>query len=82
MAADTPLPPLSPEALKQAIAQTLSTSVDVPAGHRAALVTYVDTDRARIALATRINDTWSVELLADHEWTGDNTAGAIIKATW
>lgn len=73
---------LSADALKKAIADTLGTSVDVPAGHRAALVTYVDTAKARIALATRVNDIWSVELLADHAWTGDNQAGVIIKATW
>jgi hypothetical protein len=73
---------LSTDALKKAIAETLATSTDVPAGHRAALVTYVDTTKARIALATRINDTWSVELLADHAWTGANTAGVVVKATW
>lgn len=73
---------LSPDALKQAIAQTLNTSVDIPAGHRAALVTCIDTNQAKIALATRLDDTWSVELLADHSWTGDNQAGILVRATW
>lgn len=73
---------LTPDALKKAISESLATSIDVPAGHRAALVTYVDTNRARIALATKVNDVWSVELLAEHTWTGGNQAGVVAKATW
>lgn len=69
-------------AIKAHVAAALATDTDIPAGHRGALVSVIDMDKASIAIATKVNDHWEVEIVAEHKWTGDNAAGAIIKATW
>lgn len=71
-----------PDDIKKAIADDLNTDITIPNGHKAALVTMVNTDKAELAFATKVNDHWSVELIGDHTWTGDNKAGFISKVTW
>lgn len=72
----------SPDDVKKAITDALNTDITIPEGHRAALVTFVNTDKAELAFAQKINDQWSVELVADHNWTGGNDVGFISKVTW
>lgn len=74
--------PLSPDAIKAAVASALSQDVNIPAGHRGALVTLANLDHMSIAMATRVGDNWFVELTGSHEWTGDNQIGVISKLTW
>lgn len=74
--------PLSPEKIKAAVASALANDPDIPAGHRGALVLVANTDQVEVALATRIRDGWTVDLVAAHEWTGDNQIGIVSKMTW
>jgi len=60
----------------------LSTDVTIPDGHRGALVTFTNTNMVEVALATKLNEHWSVDFVASHAWTGDNEVGAISKITW
>lgn len=73
---------LSPEAIKSAVQTLLETDPTIPAGDRGALVVFANTDRAEIALATRITDGWTVDLVASHAWTGDTQVGVISRLTW
>lgn len=72
----------SPDQIRDSIAKALDTDITIPSGHRGALVTMITDDGAQLAVATRINDNWSVELAGKHEWTGDNQVGFISKITW
>lgn len=72
----------SPDAIKAAVQQALAHDPSIPPGHRAALVTVVNTDKAEVVLATRLADGWSAQIIASHEWTGDTQAGVTIKGTW
>lgn len=72
----------STDQIKQAIQQNLNTDINVPDGHKAALVTFINTDKAELAFAIKVNDKWSVDLIASHEWTGNNEVGVISKVTW
>lgn len=73
----------SAEEIKKAISESLSTDISVPAGHKGALVTMITSSGAQLAVATRVNDKWSVELIGKHDWSGDdNTIGLISKLTW
>ena len=71
-----------PDEIKKAISDDLKTDITVPDGHKVALVTFVNTDKIEVALATKIDEHWSVELLANHSWSGNNQIGAISKLTW
>ena len=42
----------------------------------------INNDKAEIALAYKVNNSWSVDLLAQHDWTGGNQVGLISKLTW
>ncbi len=70
------------DSIKKAIINDLQTDVSIPDGHRGALITFINTSKAEIALATKINAHGSVDLIAQHEWTGDSEVGAISKITW
>ena len=70
------------DSIKHAIESDLNTDVTVPDGHKVALVTFINSDKAEIALATKLSDHWSVQLIANHSWTGDNQVGVISKITW
>lgn len=70
------------DSIKTAIAKELSTNINIPDNHRAAMVAYIDNDKAQIALASKINDRWRVELIGEHEWIGDNKVGAIVTGSW
>lgn len=72
----------SPEEVKQKIQEALNQDVHIPDGHRAALVTFINTDRAEAAFAVKVKDSWHIELLASHSWTGQNEVGVINKLTW
>lgn len=68
--------------IKKAIQEALETDVTIPSGHRAALVTLINEDKAEIALAYKVNNNWSVDLIGQHDWTGNNDLGLISKITW
>lgn len=72
----------SPDDIKKAVLADLTQDVTVPEGHKAALVTFFNTDKAEVAFATKLSDHWDVQLIASHTWTGDNQIGAISKITW
>lgn len=72
----------SPEELKQKISEDLSTDISVPPGHKVAIVSIINGDKAEIALAAKFNEHWQVKLLESHEWTGNNEIGFISKVTW
>lgn len=72
----------TPDTIKKAIEDSLNTDISIPAGHKGALITMITDSGAQLAVATRINDNWSVELTGTHEWTGDNQVGFISKVTW
>lgn len=71
-----------PDSIRKAITEDLNHDITIPDGHRGALVTFINTDKAEIALATKINEHWRVELIGSHEWTGNNEIGLISKVTW
>lgn len=70
------------DSIKKAISDDLKTDLTIPNDHKGALIMFVNTNKVEVALATKINNHWSVDLLAQHEWTGDNEIGAISKITW
>lgn len=71
-----------PEEIKSAIAKSLATDVTVPDNHKVALVTFINNDKMELAVATKFNDNWNVELFGEHEWKGNNKVGFISKMTW
>lgn len=74
--------PFDEDTIKSAIAKSLSTDITIPDNHKVALVTFININKAELALATRINSNWSVELIGSHSWSGNNEAGFISKMTW
>lgn len=68
--------------IKAAVAKDLNTDITIPSGHKGAVVLFVDTTGARIALATKVKDNWDVELKGEHDWTGNNDVGVVSKITW
>lgn len=74
--------PLTPDSIKNVVKQHLDQAVDVPEGHKGALVTVVNTDKVDVALATKVNQHWTVNIIGSHEWTGDSQIGVINKITW
>jgi hypothetical protein len=73
---------MDPEDIKKQISDLLSQDITIPDGHKGALVTFVNLDKVEVALATKVTNTWSVELVASHDWTGGNSAGVMSKYTW
>ncbi len=76
------MPIFDEDSIKKAIQSSLESDITIPADHRAALVTLINNDKAEIALAYKVNNNWSVDLLAQHDWTGGNQVGLISKLTW
>jgi len=76
------MPVFDADSIKKIITADLNTDITIPSDHRAALVTFINNDKAEVALAYKINDNWSVDLIAQHEWTGNNDVGFISKITW
>jgi len=72
----------SPESVKAAVSQMLAQSVTIPDGHQGALVTFANLDHIDVALATKIKEGWSVELIGSHAWTGENQLGVTSTVTW
>lgn len=73
---------LSTSAIEKEIQALLDNDPTIPEGHRGALVVYANTTMAEVALATRVTDGWTVDLVASHSWTGDNQIGVISRMTW
>lgn len=71
-----------PDEIKKAVAEKLATDITIPDNHKVALVTFINNDKAEVAIATKVNDNWSVDLLGSHSWTGENKIGFISKMTW
>jgi hypothetical protein len=76
------LRPLSPEALKAHVVDLLAQQPNIPSSHHGALVAVVNLDYIQIAVATKLNDTWSVQLTGTQAWTGDRTIEGQIRGTW
>lgn len=73
----------SPQEIKKTVADHLDTDLTIPGHHRTAIVTFINNDKAEIAIANKlVDDHWDVELIANHTWTGDNEIGFISKITW
>jgi len=72
----------SPDAIKKAISDALNTDINIPSGHKGALVAMVTETGTQLAIAAKVNDKWSVELTGKHSWSGDNQVGFISKVTW
>lgn len=67
----------------KAIAQkSLNEDINIPDNHKGALVTVVNTDKVEIVSAIKINDHWTAEIVASHQWTGSNDIGFVNKVTW
>lgn len=70
----------SPEALDHIVASTLPV---LPTGHTRAIVGGVDRQGAQVvAKFTFQDDHWQVEAAAQHQWSGANTVGARVIASW
>lgn len=72
----------SQDKIKKSITDSLNTDISIPSGHKGALVTMITDQGAQLAVATKVNEHWSVELTGKHEWTGDNQVGFISRVTW
>jgi hypothetical protein len=64
------------------IKEKLNTDINIPDGHKGALITYINNNRAELAIATKINEHWQVNLIGSHDWTGGNEVGFLSKVTW
>ena len=69
----------TPEAL-QAIIQKLPP--DAADGKTHTLVGTVDSNGVQVALAMKFSDTWTVQGVFQHDWSGDNAAAAKIIGRW
>jgi hypothetical protein len=76
------VPLFSPEEVKKKIQETLNQDVSIPDNHKAALVTFINSDKAEAAFAIKVQDNWHIELIASHSWTGENEVGVLNKITW
>lgn len=73
----------TPQELRDEIQKTLNSSVTIPAGHRGAFVTYVDDAGVRVAVATKIGDTWQVSgTLGWHDHQDGLNYGINVMKTW
>jgi hypothetical protein len=77
-----PLSPLSPTALKAHVVTLLEQDGTIPVGHQGALVAVVNLDHVQITIATRVGDSWTVQLTARKQWQGDAKIEGTIKTTW
>ena len=79
---------LSLGVLKQAVTDALNTDVTIPAGHRGAVVTFLNGDHVQVALATRLLDdvgghvTWDVEGTVAKTYDGPWSVGVLNKVTF
>ncbi len=81
----TPLFPtsgLSADALKSAVSDFLNQEAVVPDGHTGALVAVVNLNRVDVALATKIADNWTINVVGSHAWSGENQFSVLSKTTW
>ncbi len=74
--------PFDQETIKKVIEENLSLDINIPDDHKVALVTFINTDKAEVALATKINNRWSIDIIGSHSWSGNNEIGFISKLTW
>lgn len=73
----------TPDELKKAVSDTLNSSVSIPSGHRGAVVAFVDDAGLRIAVATKIGDSWTVGSMVQwHDHEDGLSVGATIMKTW
>ena len=52
----------------------------IPESSTAAVVAVVDLNGARLAAMAKIGADWEAQVYLDHEWSGDNQAGA--RVVW
>lgn len=70
------------EALNAAVQKALSAPDAVPDGHKAALVTAVDSSGVRVVAAAKVGEHWRIESTVEHPWQGGLEGGISIRATW
>jgi len=74
--------PLAPDAIKAMAAMYVANSPTIPDEHTGALVAIVNIDHIEIAVATRMGQSWTVNLAARYAWSGERKLEATIKKTW
>lgn len=77
-----PLPGIrrfSDQRIGEAIDKALAT---VPAGQHGAAIAYATTEGARLAVAGRLGDHWSIVVAASKDWSGELEVEAAVRYTW
>lgn len=73
----------SQDQLKAVIDQTLKDTA-LPEGHKNALVGTVDEGGVKAVAVFKLgkNDNWALQGAFEHDWAGDNKAGASVIYSW
>lgn len=74
--------PLSRASLVDHVRTLVSNDALVPAGKTGALVTVISAERVQLALALKVHDGWTVDLVAQYAYGGDATFESRITKTW
>jgi hypothetical protein len=69
----------TPDALQQII-QKMPLTVDPAKPH--AMIGSVDANGVQVAVMMKFADTWTVQGVLEHTWTGDTTVGAKFIGVW
>lgn len=72
----------SPSEIKDLAEEALRTDINIPDEHRGALVAVVNLNKVELVSAIKVNNYWKIEIVATHEWTGNNDLGVVSKVTW
>lgn len=78
--------PLSHEMLKSAVHDMLTSGVEVPDDAKGATFVMINHDKVEVVVATKLVRTekvaWDVNVVASHEYSGENQIGVLSKITW
>lgn len=74
----------SPEQLNKIVAETLPAPVDMPAGHRSAVVATVDQHGIDVVVGFQLTGSgkWRLAGAYQHAWTGGDAVGAKLIGTF
>ena len=70
------------DSLNAAVQRALGAPGAVPDGHKAALLTAVDSSGISVVAAAKIGDHWGIQSSVEHPWAGSLQGGVSIRATW
>ena len=73
----------SQSALHKIVTDTMA-ETPIPDGHTNAVIGTVDESGAQVVVTVKLgkNDLWQVTGAVRHEWSGDNSVGASVVASW